>query len=304
MWWLVGLGAGAGAGLLSGLQREKEEKELLEYQKKQATKQYEYGKQLSEREYAINKGEAHYQLGQQENALHDSMGMFTDQFNTNLLAQAFSTQDARIENASGIGMSRAAEGAGGTRGMESNELMRAYSKQGLEQQVDIQHRQNNAMLTGAVQDANRTMGDINYERNSWEAGGYRHNLKTAQDKYNENIYQMGQDHFDQQIDWATLTGMDHISNMLAGGVHGAKMGNDLNDFFNSTDIAFFKNMAWDNLANLAGKDDRKKARQAAKDERKATRQAKRDERAANRQPSMWQWGNQFNDITNFARLGR
>ncbi|MDR2964208.1 MAG: hypothetical protein LBU88_00335 [Treponema sp.] len=225
MWWmLIGAGIGAGLGAISTYEREQQEKAVLQHQKEQAWAAYVYGKSHSDQQYAISKQEAHYQLGEQDRALHEGMGLFNDQFNTGLLAQAFAEQDARIQTSSATGMSLAAEGASGTRGNESNEMVRAYAKQGLEQQVGTQKQQNEQILKGTIQDANRSVKAINYERDSWDPGGYRYKMKQSQDTYNLNIANLGQADFNKRMEWATATPLDYVTSAFGGASSGINFG--------------------------------------------------------------------------------
>jgi len=173
MWWLALLGGllGAGAGLWGTGQNLSRQQKELERQKTAAAEQYGYGKELSEKQWGIQSGEAAYQLGAQEKALHEGMGQFTGEWNTAMLARAFGEQDARIQNAASAGMSRVQEGMGGTRGNAANELARAYADTSLERNIDLQRRQDGQALAGTLGEANRAMGAIGHERDSWEAGG-------------------------------------------------------------------------------------------------------------------------------------
>jgi len=221
VWWLlplIGGLLGAGAGLLGTGQSLKRQQKELERQKAAAAQQYGYGKELSEKQWGIQSGEAAYQLGAQEKALHEGMGQFTDEYNTAMLSRAFGEQDARIQNAVGMGMSRVQEGASGTRGNAANELMRAYAGASLERDLDLQRRQDGHALAGTITGANRTVQEIGHERDSWNAGGWRYESKAAQDKYNLNMFNAGQAEFEWGLDQLSPGNMvwDYIAGMFGG----------------------------------------------------------------------------------------
>jgi len=227
MLWLAMLGGAAVGAVLGGIstrEREKQDKAVIRHQKEQAWQSYLYGKEHGDTQYGINKREAHYQLGEQTKALNQNMDLFADQYNTSLLAQAYATQDARIQTAGATGMSLAAEGASGTRGNEANEAIRAYATQGLERNIDIQNQQNAHTLKGTMQDANRTVTAINHERASWAPGGYRHELKESQDNYNLNMAELGQQDFDKRFEWATPTKLDYVTSIFGGASSGMNIG--------------------------------------------------------------------------------
>jgi hypothetical protein len=195
--------AGGFTGWLSADSERKKKQEELQRQKEQAWEQYELGKAYSDQQYAINRTEAHTNLAIQSRRLDEDVDSSVDQFNTGLLAQAYGRQNARIETASSIGASRAAEGMSGTRGNGANELMRAYEQKSLDRNIDLQYRQNGQALSGMITGANRGLQDINRERASWDPGGYRYESKTAQDAYNLQLAELGQNNFDWAIQHAS-----------------------------------------------------------------------------------------------------
>jgi hypothetical protein len=193
---------GAGIGLWSAGNEEQKKRDELQRQKESAWNKYELGKAYSDQQYGINRNEAQVGLAIQEQRLGQDVDSSVDQFNTGLLAQAYGIQNAQIQTASNIGASRAAEGMSGTRGNNANELMRAYEQTSLDRNIGLQYRQNDQALSGMMTQANRGIQDISRERASWDPGGYRYQSKQAQDDYNRQMAQLGQDDFD----WA----MDHV----------------------------------------------------------------------------------------------
>jgi hypothetical protein len=151
--------------------------------------------------------------------------------NTGLLSQAYGIQNARIQTASNIGASVAAEGAGGTRGNAANGLMRAYEQQSLDRNIEVQERENSQALTGMVTQANNAYQDISRERDSWDTGGYRYQMKEAQDAYNKKMAALGRTEFQWQMDNVTGSGaygwMDYASDIIGGGVSGFNLGNKI-----------------------------------------------------------------------------
>lgn len=202
MWPFLLFGAGVGA-LLGGLntwrERDRQEK-AIKMQKESAENAYGYGKALSDNQYDLQKGESLWQLGMQHRALGEGMNQFTDEYNTRLLAMAYGEQDARIQTASGIGAHLAQEGASGTRGNAANQLVRDYASNSLERQIDVQRKQDADVLAGTIQNANRSITAMEHEKNSWEPGGYRHEAKTANDIYNEQMFKLGQKNYQFHLD--------------------------------------------------------------------------------------------------------
>jgi hypothetical protein len=202
MWGFLLAGAligGAIGAWNTGHERNRQEAELSR-QKKNAEKAYGYGKDLSDKQYSLQKGEALWQLGMQNRALNEGMDQFTGEFNTRLLARAYGEQDARIQTASGIGADAVIEGMGGTRGNAANQLARDYAEKGLERQIGVQRGQDADTLSGTMQNANRSVMAMGHERASWEQGGYRYEMKAANDLYNKNIYELGQENYQWHID--------------------------------------------------------------------------------------------------------
>jgi len=235
MWWMALLGAGLGAGIggLSKWRDRKYEREKLEREKENARKQYEYGKQYSDRMFDLKKDEAIGQLDIQREGLDTQLGLTFDDYNTNLLAQAFGIQDARIQTSSSIGDSIAAEGASGTRGNSSGEMIRAYAAQGLERNIDLQERKNSNYLNQVITGANQTADAINRERASWMPGGYRVQEKDAQDSYNQQIYQLGQDNYNWQMQQhESYKFLDYFTGVLSGANSGFGAGVGFGNFWN------------------------------------------------------------------------
>jgi len=234
MWWmLAGAAVGAIAGALSTKRERDREKDSIEQQKKNATKAYLYGKENSDRQYSIQKGEGLWQLGMQRRALNEGMDQFTREYNTHLLARAYGEQDARIQTASGIGASLAQEGMSGTRGNEALGLMRDYAANSTERQIDVQRQQDANTLTGTIQNANRSVVLMNHDRDSWDPGGHRYESKAANDRYNEQMYQLGQENYQwhiNDINDPTNTFLDYTAGIFGGGSSGARAGNSIGKF--------------------------------------------------------------------------
>jgi len=234
MWWIIaGAAVGATTAVISKKRERDQEKADIERQKKNAAAAYGYGKELSDKQYGIQKGEALWQLGMQRRALNEGMGQFTDEYNTHLLARAYGEQDARIQTASGIGASVAYEGMSGTRGNEALQLMRDYAANSTERQIDVQRQQDANTLAGTITDANRSVVAMNHERDSWDPGGYRYGMKDAQDLYNKQMFDLGQSNYQSYIDDIndpTNTFLDYFTAFNQGASSGASMGNSYSNY--------------------------------------------------------------------------
>jgi hypothetical protein len=230
--YVVGAVAGGVAGGYSTWLQGEEEKDRLGYQKEQAWEKYLLGAAYSNRLYDINRREAQTGLAIQRRRLDENVDQGIGRFNTGLLAQAYGIQNARIQTASGIGASRAAEGAGGTRGNGANELARAYEQTSLDRNVDLQYRQNGQALAGMLSQANNAAADIRRESASWDPGGYRYESKAAQDSYNRNMALLGQSEFDWAIRDAEPTWLDYATNIFNGASTGIGMVSSFGSAFN------------------------------------------------------------------------
>jgi hypothetical protein len=234
MWWMaIPALLGAAAGGVAAWQNSEREKDAITQQKQTAWKQYELGQQHSDEQYAIQRGEALYQLGAQERALTETLGLSLDEYNTGLLAQAFGIQDARIQTSQTVGAATAAEGAGGTRGNAANELVRAYAAQGLERSITVQDRQNQNALDRLFSGVNQSTAAIAHERDSWKSGGYRFAQKESQDAYNLATAKLGQSNFNWQLEQAEPTFLDYATGILGGASSGMGMANSIYDFRNA-----------------------------------------------------------------------
>ena len=202
MAWWIPMAIGAGVGALSTIFGSNKEQEALKQQKEMAWQQYLLGKEYSDRQYALNRGEAQAQAAIQQGRLTESVNQSTDQFNLGLLSQAYGIQNAQIQTASSIGASLAAEGMSGTRGNAATALMRDYEQTNLDRNVALQERGNELSLAGMLSQANNAAADIRRERESWNEGGYRYAQKAAQDAYNLSMAELGQTAYDWQIEQA------------------------------------------------------------------------------------------------------
>jgi len=235
----LGIGSlllGGVAGGISAYQRGERERKALERQRDNAWDQYLLGKTLSDKQFAIQKGESLYQLGEQERSLGEGMNQFMNEHNTAALARAFGEQDARIQTASGIGASLAAEGASGTRGGSSGALMRDYAAQSLERQIGTQRQQDANALAGTLQGANRARAAIYGERESWGAGGWRAEQKAAQDAHNLSLAKLGKDNFDWATGQSEPGWMDYAAGIFGGMSSGMGLASSLYSFDQSYDI--------------------------------------------------------------------
>jgi gas vesicle protein len=260
---LIGAITGQAAGLIGTAQQVSEQekqfklqKEQLERQKEGAWQEYLLGRNnadkqwgtnqsYAETQWGINKSEALSQLSLQESRLGRALDQGVAQYNTGLLGQAYGIQDAQIRTAGSTGMSVAAEGASGTRGNEAPGLARAYEETSLARQVALQKRGNQDSLSSMLQGAGDAREDIERERDSWSASGYRGQEKAAQDRYNISQYRTqsqygldlankGQADYDQAIKDAEaqynlnkIDFWDGLATFISGGNTGFIAGNSI-----------------------------------------------------------------------------
>jgi hypothetical protein len=225
--WIMAIGAGM--GMLSTISGSDDEQNALRKQKETAWRQYLLGKEYSDQQYAINRGEAQTQTAIQQGRLDQSLSQSAEQFNLGLLSQAYGIQNAQIQTASSVGASLAAEGMSGTRGNGAGALMRAYEETNLERNIALQQRGSELSLQGMLGQANDAAADIRRERESWNAGGYRYAQKEAQDAYNLSMAELGQENFDWQIEQADWTVLDLVTGGLQGAASGLSLWNSWNE---------------------------------------------------------------------------
>jgi hypothetical protein len=233
----LGIGAGllgGGLGALSSWMGGESEQDRLRKQKEAAWQQYVIGQRYAGEQYTLQKGEAKNTLAIQQDRLDQSVGMSVDQLNTSLLAQAYGIQDARIQTASQVGASLAAEGMGGTRGNEANGLMRAYAQASLDRNVDLQYRQNDQAVQGMMTQASNNAADIKREQESWDPGGYRYQQQQLQNAYNREMAELGQSNFDWQIGQAAATPLDYMAGSLGGLSSGLNLAGSIFGLMNVT----------------------------------------------------------------------
>jgi hypothetical protein len=228
---LIAAAAAAAAGGIAGAvgtwQQGKRAEEQLSNQGYLAWQQYLYGKDLGDQQYSLQRLEARTQLDKQEERLGEDLDRSLGQFNTGLLGQAYGIQNARIQTATSTGASLAAEGAGGTRGNGANALMRAYDQQALDRNIDLQNRENSQALTGMAARAANAYRDIEDERASWDAGGYRDEQKTAQDYYNRKMAELGAEDIEWRKEAARPGFLDYAAGILGGGNSGWNAGSSI-----------------------------------------------------------------------------
>ncbi|MDR2020676.1 MAG: hypothetical protein LBQ14_07940 [Treponema sp.] len=225
--------AGAAIGGISSIIGLVSKNKQAQQQKDLAWDQYLAGKEYSDQQYAIQKQNAAEDLALQRYRLNQSLDASVDQFNTGLLGQAYGIQQAQIQTASSIGSSLAAEGAGGTRGNAANSLMRAYEERSLERNIQLQNEQNSQAIGSLASQATHASQDINRERASWNEGGYRYELKQAQDAYNLQMAELGQSNFDWNIGQISANApLDILGGIFGGASSGMKLGGSISQFNN------------------------------------------------------------------------
>jgi hypothetical protein len=212
----IGTAVGSGLGLLSTALESSKAQAQLQRQKELAWSQYLLGQEYSSVQFGLQRRDAFSQLGLQQRRLNEGLDRSVEQLNAGLLGQAYAAQDAQIQTASAIGASAAAEGASGTRGSSGGGLLRAYQQQGLDRSLALQERQNALGLAGMVSQADAARQDLDRERASWAAGGFRYESKQAQDAYNESLAQLGQTDFDWRIDNARAGWEDYLLGAFGG----------------------------------------------------------------------------------------
>jgi hypothetical protein len=249
-WWMaIPAAIGAIAGGVSVKQNSEREQQALRKQQDTAWQQYLLGKELGDAQYTIQRGEAQFQADRAHHRLDQSVDMSIEQMNTSLLAQAFGIQDAHIQSASSIGASRAAEGAGGTRGGGAGELIRAYAAQSLERNIDIQNQRNDQALRGLTTEADNAMADIVHERNSWDPGGHRFQQKEAQDAYALGMARLEQGNYDWQLDQSKPAFLDYATGVLGGASSGMSLANSMYEFDKAHNVSGSLKDAWNTVLN-------------------------------------------------------
>jgi hypothetical protein len=230
---IAAAGAGALIGGISSLIGHGQKQDQINQQKKSAWEQYQLGKAYSDQQYDIQKDTALRGLAVQRNRLNQSVAAQVDEFNTGLLGQAYGIQQAQIQTASAIGSSLAAEGAGGTRGNAAAGLMRAYEQASLDRNIQLQNRQNTQAINALTTQASNAAQDLGREAASWQTGGYRQELKDAQDTYNLGMAKLGQNNFDWQTRQNNAyLGLDLLGGIFSGASSGMSLGRSISQFNN------------------------------------------------------------------------
>ena len=212
--------AGAAIGGISSVIGGNKQAAAYKEQKRNAWQQYLVNKEFGDTQFALNKNEAFRGLGVQQQRLGEDLSAGVDSFNLGLLGQAYGIQDAQIGLASQLGAYDAAQGASGTRGNEANGLVKAYAQNSFDRNVALQGEQNSQALSGMMTQATRAGADIQRERDSWGSGGYRTQLKNAEDTRNRKLAELGQ----EQLQYAADQARPGVFDVLAGGLSGASMG--------------------------------------------------------------------------------
>jgi hypothetical protein len=233
----IGIGAAGGAalGLFSTALESEKAQAQLQQQKELAWSQYLLGQEYSNTQFTLQRRDAAGQLALQERRLDEGLDRSLAQMNAGLLGQAYAAQDAQIQTASAIGASAAAEGGSGTRGSSGGGLLRAYQQQSLDRSLALQEQQNALGLAGLAAEASNARQDLNRERASWSAGGFRYESKQAQDAYNESIAKLGQKDFKWRIDQAEAGWEDYLLGALGGAFSGMTTGAMAHDWSQSFD---------------------------------------------------------------------
>jgi hypothetical protein len=113
--------------------------------------------------------------------------------------------------------------------------LRAYQRQSLDRSLALQEQQNALGLAGLAAEASNARQDLDRERASWSAGGFRYESKQAQDAYNESIAKLGQTDFDWRIDNATAGWEDYLLGAFGGASSGMFLGAAAHDWSQSFD---------------------------------------------------------------------
>jgi hypothetical protein len=224
--------AGGIMGAIGTDQQSRARRRELEQQKDMAWSQYLLGQRQANTQFSLQRGEAMGQAAIAERRLGESLDQSVTQMNTGLLGQAYGIQDAQIRASQDIGASLAAEGASGTRGGSGGGLMRAYTQQSLDRNIDLQNRENQQQLAGMASQAANAFQDFNRERASWVSGGYRYESQQAQDAYNRDMAKLGQTNFNYQMENAAATDYDKFMGIFSGASSGLSLGASFNSFWN------------------------------------------------------------------------
>jgi len=230
---IISAAAGSTAGFLGTFQSKNRQWEELKKQKDIEKDKFKYGKEFSDKIFELQKAQALDHLFMQKQNLDTQMNLSVNEYNTELLAQAFGIQDARIQSDSAIGASYLSEGASGTRGNNANNMMRDYAKESFERNIDVHDRQSSEHLNRMITGGNIAATGINKERDSWLEGGFRYQEKLERDLYNKKIYDLNMKEFNRQIElsnpWAITFDnfLDYNVGLMGGANTGLQFGKSL-----------------------------------------------------------------------------
>jgi hypothetical protein len=220
MFGFIGALVGGAIGVASSIFGGNKQAAAYERQKDNAWQRYLINKEFADTQFALNKNESLTSLNIQQRRLGEDLSAGVDSYNTGLLGQAYGIQDAQIGLASQLGAFDAAQGASGTRGNEASGLVKAYAQTSFDRNLALQREQNDQALSGMTTQATRAGADIQRERNSWGAGGYRTQLYNAEDERNRKLAELGQ----QELQYAADQARPGFFDTLLGGLSGASSG--------------------------------------------------------------------------------
>ena len=229
MWWMALIGAAAGQAsyFIDNHKQRNEIKRRRAQEEAAFNLQQEHNNSM----FNLQKTEAMEQLGVQKRNLDTHLGLSFDDYNSNLFAQALGIQDARIQNSSAIGESLAAEGASGTRGNASNDMIRSHATQSLERNIDVQGKQNSNYLNQMITGANMTSDALNREKASWMNGGYKYQAKQMSDKHAQDMFDLKMNEYDNAYKSTEFNFLDFMTAGFGGANTGMSMGINFQNYW-------------------------------------------------------------------------
>jgi hypothetical protein len=233
----IGAGLGAVSSIISTSQRAKEEQENIRWKQQQAQQQYQYQQQYSNQQWDINKQESLTQLGIQKNRLAQSFNADLQGFNLGVQSQAYATTAARIEQAQGAGEALAAQGMSGVSGSNTLSRQLQYGNNALERQIGLQDSQNMLTMQNMTRQYSYNFEDIGREMESWEEGGYRNELREAEQEYQENMFGLEMKGYEYAYQNAEPTFMDYAAGILGGASSGASFGSQIQGFIDQIGVS-------------------------------------------------------------------
>jgi hypothetical protein len=216
-------------------QQSDAEKEKLREEKTLASLGYQYQTDYGNEQFSLQQEqhEENYGIGTQR--LAQTVSSESAQANIAMQGQTRQNLSAMLSMADSEGSANAQAAQSGVKGSSTLGMRLNAQQNAFSSAVAQQNQSNEQSIQNMATRYSNSFEDLGRQLESWEPGGYNYQSQQNTNEYNQNMFNLKMQGYDNAISDATPNWMDVASAGLSGAAQGAGFGNVVGGLFSQVD---------------------------------------------------------------------